>query len=131
MPVRQPWDAELGESAALIRSIAHPLRLRILRLLQRAEVCHCHFPDVLQTNEATTNRHLALLRRHKVIQATRGKYFTYFSLTGADSFQTQLLELITSLTSPVFVEDYYRLIHLQHQPSENTSCSSIIYPSAK
>jgi DNA-binding transcriptional ArsR family regulator len=112
--------------------MAHPLRFRILRLLRRAEVCHCHFPEVLQVNEAVADRHLAVLRKYKFVLATRGKYFTYFSLAGSDSgFHSELLELLTSLTEAVFDADYYRLVRLQHQSAAKTPCSSILYPSAK
>ncbi len=49
---------ELAEAALLIRAVAGPLRLRILHLLSKAEICHCHFSPVLQLQAAAIDVHL-------------------------------------------------------------------------
>lgn len=53
-------------------------RLRLLNLMQDGEICVCFFTEVLQAPQPTISRHLAYLRRARVVSARReGKWMHY------------------------------------------------------
>jgi ArsR family transcriptional regulator len=67
------FDMEL-----LFRALADRTRLRLLNLMNEAEICVCFFVEVLGTNQPKISRHLAYLRRAGVVAARReGKWMHY------------------------------------------------------
>jgi ArsR family transcriptional regulator, arsenate/arsenite/antimonite-responsive transcriptional repressor len=67
-PVEGPAaDAEL---AAFAKAIAHPMRVRILRMLARKEARMCsHIVDELPLAQSTVSEHLRILRSAGLVQA--------------------------------------------------------------
>jgi ArsR family transcriptional regulator len=60
-------DAQL---AAFAKAIAHPIRVRILRLLARKEARMCsHIVDELPLAQSTVSEHLRILRAAGLVQA--------------------------------------------------------------
>ena len=60
-------DAQL---ATLAKAIAHPTRVRILRLLARKEARMCsHIVDELPLAQSTVSEHLRILREAGLVQA--------------------------------------------------------------
>jgi ArsR family transcriptional regulator len=60
-------DAQL---AAFAKAIAHPTRVRILRLLARKEARMCsHIVDELPLAQSTVSEHLRILREAGLVQA--------------------------------------------------------------
>lgn len=60
-------DAEL---AALAKAIAHPTRMRILRMLARKEARMCsHIVDELPLAQSTVSEHLRILRSAGLVKA--------------------------------------------------------------
>jgi ArsR family transcriptional regulator len=66
------------QPADLFQALADPIRLRILRLIAKQEVCVCYFVEALAESQPKISRHLAYLRRSGVVQARReGKWMHY------------------------------------------------------
>ena len=55
----------------VFKALADKTRLRILALLGSDEVCVCHLHDTLGVPQPTVSRHLAYLRRTKLVDARR------------------------------------------------------------
>lgn len=67
-PVDGPAADE--ELAAFARAIAHPARVRILRMLARQEARMCsHIVDELPLAQSTVSEHLRILRTAGLVQA--------------------------------------------------------------
>lgn len=66
-PVEGPEaDAEL---AALSKALAHPARVRILRLLARRNSCICgEIVDELDLAQSTVSQHLKIMKEAKLVQ---------------------------------------------------------------
>jgi ArsR family transcriptional regulator len=72
MPDKQ-YDMEL-----LFKALADRTRLRIINLIGANEVCVCFFVEVLKTNQPKISRHLAYLRRARLVSTRReGKWMHY------------------------------------------------------
>lgn len=71
-------ENELFEMETLFRALADRTRLRLLNLMGDDELCVCFFVEILRTNQPKISRHLAYLRRAKVVAARReGKWMHY------------------------------------------------------
>lgn len=63
----------------ILRVIAHPVRIHILEELSKGVKCVSDFGDFLKINQPNISQHLALLRRHGVIDCHRdGRLRCYF-----------------------------------------------------
>lgn len=76
-------DEELGEYSRLLKVLAEPMRLSILRILaeQNGEaVCACDFPDALGISQPTASHHLKRMTDVGLLtREQRGKW-AWFSL---------------------------------------------------
>jgi ArsR family transcriptional regulator len=58
------------EFAALAKAVAHPIRVRILRMLARKEARMCsHIVDELPLAQSTVSEHLRILKRAGLVRA--------------------------------------------------------------
>jgi len=64
--------------AAALAVLADPVRLRILRLVRRQELCVCELVDTLRIPQYRVSRHLMALRRLGLVAARReGRWMHY------------------------------------------------------
>jgi ArsR family transcriptional regulator len=67
-----------GDELLFFRALADYTRLRLLNLMGDGEVCVCFFVEVLHINQPKISRHLAYLRRARMVAARRdGKWMHY------------------------------------------------------
>ena len=96
--VRQVVEMEL-----LFKALADATRLRILGLLLTGEVCVCHIHDALKIPQSKASRHLAYLRRARLVAARRAGTWMHYRLA--------------TLSDPVLATIEQAVTHaLQHQP---------------
>ena len=67
----------------VFKALADKTRLRILTLLGDEEVCVCHIHDSLRLPQPTVSRHLAYLRRTKLVDARREGVWIHYRLSAA------------------------------------------------
>ena len=93
-PVEGP-EAD-GELAAFAKAIAHPTRVRILRMLARKEARMCsHIVDELPLAQSTVSEHLRILRRAGLVQANEnGPRVSYCIVPSALKRLKALLEAV-------------------------------------
>jgi ArsR family transcriptional regulator len=64
--------------AAALAVLADPVRLRILRLVRRRELCVCELVDALRIPQYRVSRHLSALKRLDLVAARReGRWMHY------------------------------------------------------
>ena len=73
------FDKEL-----FFRALADRTRLRLLNLMQSEEVCVCFFVEVLKTNQPKISRHLAYLRRARIVDARREGQWIHYRIVQPD-----------------------------------------------
>ena len=72
--------AELDDLEALFKGFADPTRLRVLNALAAGELCVCDLVELLGLAQPTVSRHLAYLRRMRLVEATRDWKFAHYRL---------------------------------------------------
>lgn len=62
------------------RGLSDPLRLAIVELLQKQELCVCELCDRLNVNQSKLSFHLKTLKEAKLIRARQSGRWMYYSL---------------------------------------------------
>jgi ArsR family transcriptional regulator len=84
-----PRVRHAGELAEVYRALADETRLRILALLRDGEVCVCHLQGSLRLPQPTISRHLAYLRKSRLVEARRDGVWMHYKLAKPDSSVVQ------------------------------------------
>ena len=88
----------VGTAAEMLRTLAHPMRLRIIDLLHAAgELPVCGITDYLEIAQAATSQHLNHMRRVGLLKTERRGKEVWYSL--ADARPIALLNCICNCCS--------------------------------
>ena len=105
------------KSADVFRAFADPTRLRILNLLhEEKELCVCDLCAALGESQPKVSRHLAVLRRVRLVDVHREGKWLFYSLAAARSpLHRTLLRCVGSCLGDLdeLVEDRARLLGLE------------------
>lgn len=66
--------------ANLLKLLAHPVRIAILKILQQDEACVCHMEATLGYRQAYLSQQLAVLREAEVISDRRDGWNVYYQI---------------------------------------------------
>jgi len=101
--------------AGLFKGLAHPLRIRLLELLADGDE---HSVAELQQETGLEpshlSQHLAVLRRHRLVQSDRRASHVYYRITAPEV--AGLLTVARALLAAVLVADSESLRHLADLP---------------
>lgn len=64
----------------IFKALSEPIRVRIMALLSRGELCVCDLMEVLRLPQSTTSRHLAKLRTIALITDRRVGNWKYYRI---------------------------------------------------
>jgi ArsR family transcriptional regulator len=79
----------------MFRAFSDRTRLRILHVLRAGELCVCDIVETLQTLQPRVSRHLAYLRRAKLVVVRKSGLWCHYSLAPAKTpFHRKLLECL-------------------------------------
>jgi len=65
----------------LFKALADHTRLRLINMMGDSEVCVCFFVAILKTSQPKISRHLAYLRRARIVTARRDGKWMHYSLS--------------------------------------------------
>ena len=86
---------QITDLAALLKSISHPFRLKILCLLQDKEMTVGEISRAIKTTDANISQHLAILRHQGIVGSRRQANFIYNRII--DDRVTRLIETMQVL----------------------------------
>ena len=82
----------------IFKALAEPIRLRILVLLTRGELCVCDLTAILDLPQPTISRHMGKLKVLGLVGDRRNGRWVHYRLNDtADPVISRLLELVRSL----------------------------------
>lgn len=80
MRINKQTADSLDVSTELFKAFADPVRLRLLNLLSRGEVCVCHLHEALELPQSTVSRHLAYLRKRGLVIGRKERLWVHYRL---------------------------------------------------
>ena len=104
----------------LFKALADGTRLRLISLLGDSEVCVCFLVAILKTSQPKISRHLAYLRRARIVTARRdGKWMHYSLVEPPDEHAARIFrEVCASLAEhPEFQGDREKLMKVCCAPT--------------
>lgn len=72
---------DLHELDRVFKALSDPTRVRIIGLLLAGEVCVCHIHESLGVRQSKASRHLAYLRRARIVEAEKRGLWVYYRLS--------------------------------------------------
>ena len=88
-------DQQIAEISKLLKSLSHPLRLKILCILQDGELSVGEMQERLQASQANISQHLGILRNQQVIDFRKEGNFIFNRIS--DQRVTELLHTLQQL----------------------------------
>ena len=85
-------DEQIEAIAKMLKSMSHPIRLKILCLLQEQELSVGDIRDQVETTNANVSQHLNILRSQGIIDFRKDANFIYNRIT-----DQRILELIEKM----------------------------------
>ena len=77
-------QARIERAAAVLKAVAHPLRLRIVELLESGEKSVNELKDLLGVTQPLTSQHLSQMRMRGVLGSRREGSLVYYSIANPD-----------------------------------------------
>jgi ArsR family transcriptional regulator len=74
----------LERAAAVLKAVAHPVRLRIVELLEGGERSVGELQELLGVAQSLTSQHLSQMRMRGVLRARRQGTLVYYSVANPD-----------------------------------------------
>jgi DNA-binding transcriptional ArsR family regulator len=74
-------DEQIDALAKILKSMSHPIRLKILCLLQNKELSVSDIRDQVETTNANISQHLNILRAQGIIDFRKEANFIYNRIT--------------------------------------------------
>ncbi|MDU9048490.1 MAG: metalloregulator ArsR/SmtB family transcription factor [Candidatus Electrothrix sp. Rat3] len=88
-------DNQVSDLAVLLKSISHPIRLKILCLLQDKELTVSEIREEVATSGANISQHLNIMRNQGIIGSRKEANFIYNSI--ADERIIELMKTMQQL----------------------------------
>lgn len=64
----------------IFKALSDPIRLRILHLLTKGELCVCDLIEILELPQSTISRHLAILKNTKIVSSRKEGLWHHYKI---------------------------------------------------
>ncbi|MGL4731203.1 MAG: ArsR/SmtB family transcription factor [Clostridium sp.] len=64
----------------ILKALAHPIRLKIIKKLSLGELCVCKLNDDVEFSQSNLSQHLKVLKEAKILKARKDGMWTYYSI---------------------------------------------------
>ena len=79
--VNEIMNEEVNETVAILKALADPIRLRILKALRIEDLCVCVFVELMNCEYSKLSYHLRLLKEAGLIDSNKDGKFLIYHLT--------------------------------------------------
>ncbi|HMW16563.1 MAG TPA: metalloregulator ArsR/SmtB family transcription factor [Accumulibacter sp.] len=77
----------IEQAARALKSISHPLRLKILCVIGDQEACVQEIVEAVGTSQSNVSQHLAILREKQILQADKRANRVYYRVSDERTLQ--------------------------------------------
>jgi DNA-binding transcriptional ArsR family regulator len=114
---------------AVMKAVADPTRVRVLKMLEGGELCVCQVIAVLALSPSTVSRHLSLLKSAGLVLDRKEKKWVHYSLDRAsdDPYVAGMLRELSSWLDrdPVIARDRARLAEARKDVGPGAACEAL------
>ena len=115
----------MQEMLNILKALSEETRLRILKLLERGELCVCDIVSALDMVQPKVSFHLSVLKEAGFLKDRKQGRWTHYSLDDSDFFRRFLLvSVLERIPKEAVAEDRNRLEEfMQEKPSNDNIVS--------
>ena len=73
-------DAHIKQQATVIKAMAHPSRLAMIKALERGERCVCELQALVGADMSTVSKHLSLMKQAGIVDDRRDGQKIFYRL---------------------------------------------------
>ena len=86
----------MEELIKILKALSDPNRVRILKMLEKKDLCVCEISAILKLANSTVSKHLSILRQAGLIYGDKEGKWVYYKLVKAPTslYLTNLMPLI-------------------------------------
>lgn len=84
-----------SKQAEILKALAHPIRIELVKLLSKGEKCLCNLLPLVKLDQPIASQHLAVLRHAGVVEAERKGVYVFYRLKN-DKF-TKIIKLVEEI----------------------------------
>jgi DNA-binding transcriptional ArsR family regulator len=114
---------------AVMKSVADPTRVRILKMLEPGELCVCQIIAVLALSPSTVSKHLSLLKSAGLVNDRKEKKWVHYSLDRGsdDPYVSGVLRALAPWLrrDPVIARDRERLADARRDVGPGAVCAAL------
>ena len=113
----------MEELTAIFKALSDGTRLRIVKLLERGELCVCDIVAALDLVQPKVSFHLSTLKQAGLIKDRKQGKWIHYSLNEADLFKRMLMvSICEKADGPVIAEDQKRLAGFLKKKRSGSDC---------
>jgi len=86
-------EVNMNDYIELFKILTDETRVRILKLLQKQELCVCELVEITSLSQPKISKHIAKIRQSKLVNTEKNEQFIYYSLNQSHP-QYSLLVLV-------------------------------------
>ncbi|KNF09984.1 cadmium resistance transcriptional regulatory protein CadC [Gottschalkia purinilytica] len=72
--------SQIENEIKLLKALAHPIRLKIIKKLADGELCVCKLNEDVEFSQSNLSQHLRILREAKVVKARKEGMWIHYSI---------------------------------------------------
>ena len=114
---------------AVMKAVADPTRVRIIKMLEPGELCVCQIIAVLSLSPSTVSKHLSLLKSAGLVNDRKEKKWVHYSLDRGsdDPYVAGILQELSSWLDrdPVIARDRARLAAARKDVGPEAVCAAL------
>lgn len=103
----------LKDFIKLSKAISDDTRVRILKLLEKQELCVCQLMEILKLGQSTVSKHLGILKNAGLIEVRKEWTWAFYRLSkeGMQTYNRKFFKLLSSVLNDdsVILKDQERL----------------------
>jgi ArsR family transcriptional regulator len=87
---------KIKRASKILKALAHPARLKILKILSNRDMCVCEIMAILNATQPTTSHHLGMLEKLELVRKRHIKKWVFYSIA-----DTEIMNLVQQLVQQI------------------------------
>jgi ArsR family transcriptional regulator len=105
------------------KALSDETRLKLLKILEKGEICVCDLVSVLDMSQPKISFHLNVLKEAGIIRDRKQGKWVHYSINGSDIFRRFLVLSVMEKIPDEAIKGYLsRLVKVQNMKNKNKCC---------
>jgi len=114
----------MRELLTIFKALSDETRLKLLKILEKGEICVCDLVSVMDTSQPKISFHLNVLKEAGLIRDRKQGKWVHYSVNDSDIFRRFLLVSVMEKIPDETIKGYLsRLVKVREMKNKNKCCA--------